>query len=125
MSEKIYIGCPYTGSETEQEYRLTMATAYAGHLIRSGYLVYSPLTHCKPIADLMGFPHRFDFWASMNLSQIEWCDRMHHLCLPGWKESEGLGREVIWCNSLHKSVVYIQHEELQWLESSITGCNPT
>ena len=124
MTDKIYVGCPYTGTNTEQEYRYMMATAYAGHLIQEGYIVYSPITHCKPIADLMGFSHRAEFWAPLNLSQIQWCDIMHVMCLSGWEESAGVSVERIWCTILHKAVTYIPYEELQCLENSITGCNP-
>ena len=125
MTDKIYVGCPYSGNMVQQEHRYKMATAYAGHLLIKGYLVYSPLTHCKPIADLMKLPHHAEFWAPMNLSQIEWCDIMHVLCLPGWEYSAGLVAERAWCTKLHKAVTYIPYEELQWLESLITGCNPT
>lgn len=106
---KIYLACPYTHSRYyTTEYRVRVATNYAGKLINDGHLVYSPLTHCHPIAIAYGLPGDVEFWWPLNKSMIDWCEEVFVMCLEGWDRSAGIKRELEYAKGEgHKHISYV------------------
>lgn len=93
----VYLGGPYTGMEQESFDRLT---AYAGILKNKGYLVFSPITHCHPIAQVCKLPGDFEYWKAYNRRMLEPCDILIILKLPTWDSSTGVTGSLEWLESL-------------------------
>jgi len=107
MPIRIYLACPYTHKNSfVREYRFNAVTAKAVELLKSGYLVYSPITYSHPY-DL---PKDWMFWRNLDKSLVEWCDEVWVLCLEGWKESIGVQAEIAWAKGLGKRVEYLYAE---------------
>ena len=105
--KKIYIACPYTGTDREQEYRFNIVTKYAGDLITQGNIAFSPITHCHPIAKVAGLPGDFEFWREFNAEFIRWCEEAHILCLEGWQRSVGIQGELMVMEQLMRPFLYV------------------
>ena len=70
--KKIYLAGPFSHPDKRvmetRSYELAKA---AGYLIKKNYLVYSPITHSKPIAGIYPcFPKTFEFWKPLDESMI-------------------------------------------------------
>jgi len=89
-----YLAAPYThrSAEVMQE-RFLAINKVAAHLMRSGELVLSPISHGVPIAEAGGLPSEFDFWNRLCREQLKACDRLYVLMLDGWGESVGVAAE--------------------------------
>ena len=57
-----------------------------------------------------GLPGTWEFWAEQDRRQLELCDEVVVLMLPGWRESEGVRAEVALAEELGKSVRYADAE---------------
>jgi len=103
---KIFLACPYSGTEQERKSRFALATRFAGELISLGKLVFSPITHGHAIASYTPMPLTYKFWRYINNSFIEWCDELYVLCIPGWEQSEGVTAEIAYAKELGKRVIF-------------------
>ena len=65
--KKIYLAGPFSHShKSTMDYRAHELARAAGYLIKKNYLVYSPITHSKPIADIYpNFPLNFFFFSML------------------------------------------------------------
>lgn len=105
--KRIFVACPYSGTKTQQEYRFNIVTKYAGDLIKSGHIAFSPITHCHPIAKITGLPGDFDFWRKYSEEFIRWSQEGHILCLEGWMQSIGVNQEISLFGQMRKPILYI------------------
>jgi len=106
--KKIYLATPYSDSDPAvMEARFEAVTRKAGQIINWGYIVYSPVTSCHPVAVRCSLPRGFDYWQQFDETFIEWCDELWVLQLDGWRESVGVKAEVKIAEKLHKPAVYI------------------
>jgi len=102
---KIYLAVPYSHSDSKiRESRFIASCIAAGHLINQGHFVYSPITHCHPIAVRCDLPKDFDFWRDYDLSMIDWADEICILPLDGWEESKGIRGEKEYASKQGKRV---------------------
>lgn len=95
--KKIYLAGPFSHPDHDvMEFRSIELARVAGLLISKGHLVYSPITHSKPIADLYpNFPKTFEFWRPLDESMImDWANAVWVLNIPGWETSIGVQHEV-------------------------------
>ena len=103
--KKLYLAIPYSGQEP---YSFQVANSEAGILMRQGFIVYSPISHTHPIAMECGLPTDWEYWKNIDTSFLEWCDEVHVVCIPGWKESKGVQAEIKIAIKLGKKIVYIK-----------------
>ena len=83
----------------------------AGKLMQAGFAVISPISQSHPIALQCNLPGKFDnFWANIDYNLILRCDMVIVLCLPGWKESEGVQKEIAFAKQQNIPVIYIDSE---------------
>ncbi len=90
----IYLAAPYSHPDPavrEERYRQTCW--HAVRLMREGRLVYSPIVHSHPLAQL-GLPGDWPFWAEHNREMLNASSRLVVLALDGWQESQGVAAEV-------------------------------
>lgn len=108
MSEnavKVYLACPYSHDEDAvQEARFHQANRAAGVLMKLGYIVYSSISHSRPIALEVDMPHGWSFWERIDRVFVEWCDALIVLDIDGWKESVGVQAEIAYAQELEKII---------------------
>ena len=86
-----YVACPYrAGSAALMKQRLGIASAASAALLADGYYAFSPLSHSVAIEDDLG---AYD-WLPLDLAILGRCDGVIVLTLPGWRSSDGVGREI-------------------------------
>jgi len=102
---KIYLATPYSSPDAEiMRFRYFVVTTAAAQLMKEGHIVYSPITHCRPIAVITDLPHDWNFWQKMNTEFIKWADKLVYLDANGWEESTGLGEEFELAHELNKPI---------------------
>jgi nucleoside 2-deoxyribosyltransferase len=102
----IYLASPYSHpDEAVRETRFRQACWHAVRLMREGQLVYSPIVHSHPLAE-MGLPGDWPFWAEHDRAMLERCDVLSVLKLPGWTESVGVSAEIGMAEALRIPVRY-------------------
>lgn len=104
----IYLANPYSHEDPEvRRGRARAAARYAGQLMNDGQVVYSPITHCHPIAELIDLPKGWDFWKRFDTEMIRRCDEMIVLCLEGWRESRGVQAEIRIAEEMGLPISYV------------------
>jgi hypothetical protein len=107
--KRIYLACPYSHPDRRvREFRFNIATQIAGLLIQEGHLVFSPITHSHPIAEVADLPKGWEYWKEFDESFLEWCHEVHIICLPGWETSNGWANEEIIAQTLRKPIIEIR-----------------
>lgn len=89
-----YLAGPYTNSPMERYEQHLEASAI---LIKNGYVIYSPIVHCHPMALKYQLPGNFEFWQRFNHVMITWSNGVLLLKLPGWEKSGGVRDELNFC----------------------------
>ena len=90
----IYLASPYSHPDAGvREARYRQTCWHAVRLMRVGRLVYSPIVHSHPLAEL-GLPGDWPFWAEHNREMMASCRELVVLALDGWEESRGVAAEV-------------------------------
>ncbi len=90
-----YLACPYTHTDPlVQESRFHAANRAAAHIINNGHFVYSPISHCHPLAMDSKLPGDWRFWEKYCRVSIGWCNRIMVLRVPGWEVSTGVQAEI-------------------------------
>ena len=93
----VYLRQPYSHPDAVvREYRFEASCIKTASLMRQGYTVFSPIAHSHPVAaylpeDLL-MSH--EFWMKQDLPILEHADKLIVLVLDGWRESQGLRREI-------------------------------
>ncbi len=100
-----YLACPFHHHDDNvMKFRQMKATQIAAALIRNGVTVFSPISHCQGMLDL---PRGWEFWEMQDRAFLEIAERLLVLCLPGWKASVGVQREIEIAEMLSIPIMYI------------------
>ena len=103
----IYLASPYSHPDPAiREARFQVACQTAAELIRIGEVVFSPIAHSHPIA-AYGLPSDWRFWERHDLEHLARCDEVVVLTLDGWRDSEGVQREIRIARGLRKPLRYL------------------
>lgn len=90
----IYLASPYSHSNPAvKAARINAILDCATQLIKSGFIVFSPLIHSYPIAQ-RGLPEDWNFWERQDRAFIKACSEVWIVALEGWSESIGIRGEV-------------------------------
>jgi hypothetical protein len=107
----IYLACPYTHiNRAVREQRYQAATSVAAALIKRGYVVYSPVTMTHPIDTLLAGEASTlgtQYWTTFDEAFMDVCSEMLVVDISGWKESEGIKREMDHFRACGKSIRYV------------------
>ena len=118
--KKIYLAIPYSGKEEES---FEIVNKLAGQLMKQGYVVFSPISHTRPIAQCCELPHDWEFWKKQDEPFIEWCDELW-VCYPrNWplslcEKSVGVNAEIEMAYEKDKEIQFID-EKGKVLENSM------
>ena len=109
----IYLASPYSNPDkTIQERRFLEVCRIAGKLIEQGIVVFSPIAHTHPIAELYDLGRGWDYWERFDREFISASSELVVAMMLGWKESKGVTAEIAIANELGIPVSYLQVEDM-------------
>lgn len=114
-----YLGTPYTDADSSvRKGRFIRVSKVAAWLMKHGHIVYSPISHCHPIAQ-NDLPKKWEFWQHYDLPFLQYSRLFIVLPLDGWKLSIGLRGEYKEAMHLKLPIMYVKgnldtcnHDEL-------------
>lgn len=117
MSKKLlYLACPYTHPDMAVRIaRFEASARAAAYLIHQGHFVYSPITMTHPIDLVMATDNETmgsDYWVNFDKAFMDVCSEMIILAIPGWADSRGISREVLYFKSQNKPVRFLNPDPL-------------
>jgi hypothetical protein len=105
---RIYLATPYSHPDpTVREARFRVVNAVAAQLMRAGHHVFSPISHCHPIALAGELPTDWKYWEAYDRGFLEWADEMYIVAQEGWAESAGVRAEILLVRKLGKAIRYL------------------
>lgn len=108
----IYLAGPYAHiHEHVKSRRYEQLTFVTAVLLRQGTTVFSPVTHCHPLAQQYKMPLDHDFWLNHDLAILARCDKLLVLQLEGWEHSIGVQREIAFADEHNIPVEYVILED--------------
>jgi len=123
MRHLIYLATPYLHTDKRiMKERFDAVTKAAGHLMSEGKIIFSPITHCRPIAMVHDLPHGWEFWKTFDEVYLSHSEEMYILTLPGWEESTGVVAEYKIMREQNKPV-YLLDPNTYKLNLLHTWCN--
>lgn len=106
--KKIYLISPYSHEDEKvREERYNAAVDATAELIKKGYIVFSPIVHCHPLALKHNLPGDHVYWKEYDRAFIEWADEGFVLTISGWLDSSGVFADSKALRSLDKPIHYI------------------
>lgn len=109
----IYLASPYSDpNPIVMGQRFHEAARVAAALMKEGQVIYSPIAHNHYLAVKFNMPSDFDFWMLYDLAILARCDQLLVLCLPGWKQSKGIGKEMDFACEHNIPIKYIYPEDI-------------
>lgn len=112
---KIYLAAPYSARNADGSLdqdkmlkRFRDVNSMAGQLIKSGLIVFSPISHSHPIGLILNEQLNHDMWMAQDIEFIKWADEVWVYKLTGWNTSSGVTREIELAAKLCKPVRYIE-----------------
>lgn len=104
----IYLASPYSHPDKEVVLqRVTSVCLAAGHFMRQGRNIISPIAHCHAIAMKCELPTDYKYWRAYNHALIDICQEYWILLLTGWQESEGITGETEYADSIQRMIRYV------------------
>lgn len=111
MGEKqlTYLAIPYSHqSRAVRVYRFEVANQVAGELMAKGEIVFSPISHTHPIAEVHDLPKGWDYWHKFDYAYLQISKRVVVVMLDGWKESKGVQGEIQIAEQLGLPIEYYE-----------------
>lgn len=110
MTELIYLAIPYSHPDsTVRERRFLLVNKIAAILIKQGNHVFSPISHCHPMA-VCGegeLPTSWEFWEKYDSIFLNICKKLIVLTADGWERSIGVAGEIGIAEKLSLEIEYI------------------
>ena len=110
----IYLASPYTYEHEDRErvdliqrLRFETINRVAAILMLDGVRLFSPISHCHPIALVGDLPVSWAYWEEYDREMLSICEGLIVLMLPGWQESTGVQNEIKISRELGIPVQYI------------------
>jgi len=111
----VYLARPYSAgkaSKQTKQWRFETVCQAAAQLMYQGYCVFSPIAHSHSV-EIHGMdgPESMDFWLEQDFAVLKFCNKMVILTLPGWKDSNGIAKEIEFCNDNGIPIEYLDHDD--------------
>lgn len=108
MKRLSYLASPYSHPDPEvRRQRFEDVCRIAGRLMSQGKLIFSPIAHTHPIAEMGDLPKGFDFWEEFDRAMLAACGELLILRLSGWQESQGIAAEIEIATEMDIPINYI------------------
>jgi hypothetical protein len=91
----IYLASPYSHPLSTVRYqRFELVCRIAGKMMIDGLVVFSPIAHTHPIAELCVLPSSWNYWHKYDEVMILGSYKVIVACIDGWRESKGVTAEI-------------------------------
>ncbi len=105
----IYLASPYTHDDsTVREARFLAVCRHAARMMGDGLVVFSPISHTHPIAQVGGLPSGWSYWERVDREFLSRCESMVVLMLDGWETSIGVQAEIKIAEQLGLPVEFLE-----------------
>lgn len=106
--ELIYLASPYSHIHPHiMDRRHAAVCKAAANFLNAGHVIYSPIAHMHPIAEIAELPKGWDFWERFDTVMLQRCQRVWVLQLPGWDQSKGVAAEIAIAIGMGLPVEYV------------------
>ena len=106
-----YLASPYSHPDAiMQESRFHAVSVAAGALMQRGEIVFSPICHCHPIAEVCNLRGDAGYWAEFNRTFLTGAAFLYVLQLPGWDASDGVAFEMGLARELKLSIKFLSKD---------------
>lgn len=96
-----YLAAPYShDDEAIVLQRVEAINRAASRLMECGVMLFSPISHCHPIAMAGGLRGDYEYWRRYNWVMLNQASSITVLKLGGWHESSGVTGEIKIADSL-------------------------
>lgn len=76
--------------------------------LMEGLCVFSPITHCHPMAQEHTMPRTWDFWGNLDRQFIIASQAVFVLMMPHWEDSVGITAELQWAEDLGLPIYFFE-----------------
>jgi hypothetical protein len=114
-----YLASPYTHLEPSTEaYRYEQVRDAFASLVTSDFgkcmAIVSPILMTHNAVVVHGLPRDAGWWERFNLELMKRATVCIVLCVPGWRESVGVSKELKWFKQNNVPILYYEGWELVW-----------
>ena len=114
MNELVYLATPYSDPNPEvQEKRFREVNKVAAQMMGKGLHVFSPISHCHPIALAGDLPKDWKFWEAYDKVMLQACTKLVVLMQEGWQRSTGVANEIKIAIELGIPVIDMEHKSVE------------
>jgi hypothetical protein len=116
--ELIYLATPFHHKDKAvMDKRFDVVTKIAADFMCQGIHVYSPISHCYPMAKVNSLPTGWGFWNEFDRKIIRMCTKLIVVKQAGWDVSEGVKAEIGLAEEFGIPVEYMDYkdEESVWV----------
>lgn len=107
-----YLAIPYSHPNAFVRHnRFVIANKAAGLLTLNGHIVFSPISHSHPIAEVCDLPKSWDYWERVDRAYLEASKLLIVLMIDGWEESKGVQAEIAIAKQLRLPIEYMVFKE--------------
>jgi hypothetical protein len=104
----IFVSSPYTHVSPEVvDERVRQVTDFVYDRLIQDEVVMSPVIYGHTLTQSHSIPGSYEFWKTFCLSFLAVSERVYVLCLPGWKESNGVADEIAFAKERGLYVEYV------------------
>jgi len=120
--ELIYLATPYTDPDPRvRKERFRIVNVIAAKLMAKGLHVFSPISHCHPIALEGDLPKDWEYWENYCRIMLKYCTKVMVVCQDGWENSVGIKGEIEIATEMGIPVEYIKwplikNGEMEWVQ---------
>ena len=105
----IYVATPYSAYVFGRSSAAHDARRHAGHLMREGFTVFSPIAHSHDIARVSGLDEiNHHFWMQQCRPFMDAAVALVIVRLPGWEISRGIAEEAAYFQAAGKPMVEME-----------------
>jgi hypothetical protein len=108
LSSIVYLACPYSHPSRDVRLeRFRQANLAAGFLHQQGEVVYSPISHTHPIAEVCALPLDWAYWGKVDTVFVTLSHAFCVLKIDGWDTSTGVLREMDIATGAGKPISFL------------------
>lgn len=109
----VYVASPYTKYSGGIDKAFDEAAMLTAELVKGGMSVYSPISHCHPIAMAGGIdPLDWELWMKQCDAMMKAAVACVVLKMDGWQESKGVAMEIAYFDAADKPVLMVDPRQL-------------
>ena len=109
MSNLVYLASPYSRYPGGRVEAFRLVCKKAAELMVQGEHIFCPIAHSHPIEEIgmEGHYQYGDFWLNQDFAVLQSCNKVYVYMMDGWKNSEGIARELAFAAEHGIPVEYI------------------